>query len=292
MKAVERRCAGLDVLGTVLVFENDVSWLIPDPTVNDSKSLFLWTGLLDLFDICVELWEFSVSVSSTPSIGAAADSPGSTSAAGSDSSREGAGPPSLTPSIDTVVLWLSISGTLCSWARVSRLEARAASFRSCSNVSPEQYCPNSDPMLTSNFSSDQTLQGIRRLVDLLSLSHSKGLTVHGHTSLGLKSVTRWQSSGYDECREYGKWMIFGSLLIRASFLSLFCPLTERDRLKMDLMALARVVSLSSPNGENSTSRPTPRPLEALSRRKVSILDFSSSDMLSLSASLEHVSRAH
>jgi hypothetical protein len=33
--------------------------------------------------------------------------------------------------------------------------------------------------------------------------------VQGQISFGLKVSTKWQSSGYDECREYGKVMTLG-----------------------------------------------------------------------------------
>ena len=42
-------------------------------------------------------------------------------------------------------------------------------------------------------------------------THSSGFTVHGHTSLGRNASTNAQSSGYDECLEYGNRIVLGKL---------------------------------------------------------------------------------
>lgn len=53
-------------------------------------------------------------------------------------------------------------------------------------------------------------------------------TVHGHISFGFKTSIKWHSSRYDECREYGNLILFGSeaaFSVRPAF-SVPRPLTE------------------------------------------------------------------
>ncbi len=125
---------------------------------------------------------------------------------------------------------------------------------------------------------------------LLLWSHSRELAVHGQTSLGRNTLTRWQSSGYDEWREYGKSIFLGRGPVAELGSALDSPCPVWLRFAMHRTAFITSVSFSSPKDEISRSRERLRPCATAFRTRDWILAFNPSDRLPFTRMLHFVSR--
>ena len=113
--------------------------------------------------------------------------------------------------------------------------------------------------------------------------------MHGQTSWGLNVATKSQSSGYDECREYGKEIIRGRLLEGAAHFKLELAAVN---FVMESAALLKAVSFLSPKEAISRSRDMFRPSAAFLSRNSRIISLPSCDTSSFSEILPKSQQKH